>query len=96
MDKRNDYYRNNNPSQPSQNHPRDDRFTDQTRDIAGSRWRFSTPTSMHLGRWPDALTARLGRQVFSWGEGIFIAAGSTPPARWTRQTACRAPRSRKC
>mgnify|MGYP006209838369 CR=1 FL=1 len=34
MDKRNDYYDNNSPSQPSQSYPQDNHFTSQTRDIA--------------------------------------------------------------
>ncbi len=37
MDKRNDYYSHNDPSQPSQSYPHDDRFTSQTRDIAGHK-----------------------------------------------------------
>lgn len=76
MDKRNDYYRNNSPSQPSQSHPQDDHFTDQTRDIAGSR--VEILDSYIYGNWDVGqmpLTARLGRQVFNWGEGIFYRGG---------------------
>ena len=76
MDKRNDYYRNNNPSQPSQSYPQDDRFTSQTRDIAGSRIEM-LDAYVH-GSWDVAqmpVTARVGRQVFNWGEGIFYRGG---------------------
>ncbi|TDF77681.1 DUF1302 domain-containing protein [Pseudomonas sp. H9] len=76
MDKRNDYYSNNNPSQPSQNYPKDDRFTDETRDIAGSR--IEMLDAYVYGSWDVAkmpVTARLGRQVFNWGEGMFYRGG---------------------
>ncbi|QGW78868.1 DUF1302 family protein [Pseudomonas alkylphenolica] len=76
MDKRNDYYDNNNPSQPSQNFPNDDRFTDQTRDIAGHH--IEMLDAYVYGSWDVAqmpLTARLGRQVFNWGEGMFYRGG---------------------
>ena len=76
MDKRNDYYHNNSPSQPSQSYPNDDHFTDQTRDIAGSR--IEMLDAYVYGNWDVAqmpVTARLGRQVFNWGEGIFYRGG---------------------
>ncbi len=76
MDKRNDYYRNNNPAQPSQSYPQDDRFTSQTRDIAGSR--IEMLDAYVYGNWDVAqmpVTARVGRQVFNWGEGIFYRGG---------------------
>ena len=76
MDKRNNYYDNNSPSQPSQSYPQDDRFTSQTRDIAGSRIEM-LDAYVH-GSWDVAqmpVTARVGRQVFNWGEGIFYRGG---------------------
>ncbi|HBO3968852.1 TPA: DUF1302 domain-containing protein [Pseudomonas aeruginosa] len=76
MDKRNDYYKNNSPSQPSQATPRDEHFTSQTRDIAGSR--VEILDSYVYGNWDVAqmpLLVRLGRQVFNWGEGIFYRGG---------------------
>ncbi|CAI8771740.1 DUF1302 domain-containing protein [Pseudomonas sp. IT-232MI5] len=76
MDKRNDYYDNNSPSQPSQSYPQDDHFTSQTRDIAGSRIEM-LDAYVH-GSWDVAqmpVTARIGRQVFNWGEGIFYRGG---------------------
>ncbi|WP_442109116.1 DUF1302 domain-containing protein [Pseudomonas sp. NUPR-001] len=76
MDKRNDYYRNNSPSQPSQSYPNDDHFTDETRDIAGSR--IEMLDAYVYGSWDVAqmpLTARVGRQVFNWGEGMFYRGG---------------------
>lgn len=76
MDKRNDYKQNNNPSQPSQSNPNDDRFTDQTRDIAGHH--VEILDSYVYGNWDVGdlpVTARLGRQVFNWGEGLFYRGG---------------------
>ncbi|BAN48269.1 DUF1302 domain-containing protein [Metapseudomonas resinovorans] len=76
MDHRNDYYDNNRPPQPSQNYPRDDRFTSETRDTAG---RSAEIYDAYLyGNWDVAdmpLTARIGRQVFNWGEGLFYRGG---------------------
>lgn len=76
MDKRNDYYKNNSPSQPSQSYPRDDHFSSDTRDIAGRRMEILD--SYVYGNWDVAqmpLSVRLGRQVFNWGEGIFYRGG---------------------
>ncbi|OLF53433.1 DUF1302 domain-containing protein [Pseudomonas chlororaphis] len=76
MDKRNDYYDNDNPAQPSQSYPRDDRFTRDTRNVAGHRAEILD--AYLYGNWEIAgkpLTARLGRQVFNWGEGLFYRGG---------------------
>ncbi|MGZ2930805.1 DUF1302 domain-containing protein [Pseudomonas aeruginosa] len=76
MDKRNDYYSHNDPSQPSQSYPHDDRFTSQTRDIAGHKAEILDAYvygSWDIGNMP--LSARFGRQVFNWGEGIFYRGG---------------------
>ncbi|MGE9764328.1 DUF1302 domain-containing protein [Pseudomonas sp. PDM20] len=76
MDKRNDYYDNNHPAQPSQTYPNSDRFTSETRDAAGNRAEILD--AYVYGNWDVAdhpLTARLGRQVFNWGEGIFYRGG---------------------
>ncbi|BAN47778.1 DUF1302 domain-containing protein [Metapseudomonas resinovorans] len=76
MDKRNDYLDNNNPVQPSQNFPRDDSFTRETRHKAG---RDAQILDAYLyGNWDVAdmpLTGRIGKQVFNWGEGIFYRGG---------------------
>ncbi|MDH4581466.1 DUF1302 domain-containing protein [Pseudomonas sp. BN415] len=76
MDKRNDYYDNNNPAQPSQNFPKDDSFTYETRHKAG---RDAQILDAYLyGNWDVAdmpVTGRIGKQVFNWGEGIFYRGG---------------------
>ncbi|WP_044875018.1 DUF1302 domain-containing protein [Pseudomonas sp. LFM046] len=76
MDKRNDYLDNNNPPQPSQNFPKDDSFTDATRDKAGSDAQILD--AYLYGNWDVAdmpVTGRVGKQVFNWGEGIFYRGG---------------------
>jgi hypothetical protein len=76
MDKRNDYYDNNSPVQPSQNYPRDDSFTYETRHKAGRNAEILD--AYVYGNWDIGdmpLSARLGRQVFNWGEGIFYRGG---------------------
>ena len=76
MDKRTDYSGNNNPSQPSQNFPHNDSFTYATRHSAG---RDAQILDAYVsGNWEVGdlpLTARLGRQVFNWGEGLFYRGG---------------------
>ena len=76
MDKRNDYYDNNSPRQPSQNYPNDDSFTHGTRHKAG---RDAQILDAYLyGNWDIAdmpVTGRIGKQVFNWGEGIFYRGG---------------------
>jgi hypothetical protein len=76
MDRHNDYDRNNSPAQPSQSSPNDDRFSSETRDVAGSR--VDILDSYVYGKWDVGrmpVSARLGRQVFNWGEGIFYRGG---------------------
>ncbi|WP_165679117.1 DUF1302 domain-containing protein, partial [Metapseudomonas otitidis] len=76
MDKRNDYYDNNNPRQPSQNYPNDSSFTRETRHKAGRDAQILD--AYVYGNWDVAdmpLTARFGKQVFNWGEGIFYRGG---------------------
>lgn len=76
MDKRNDYYSGNRTAQPSQNTPNDDSFTRDTRHAAG---RDAQILDAYIyGNWDVAehpLSARLGRQVFNWGEGLFYRGG---------------------
>lgn len=76
MDKRNDYYSGNRTAQPSQNTPNDDSFTRDTRHTAG---RDAQILDAYIyGNWDVAehpLSARLGRQVFNWGEGLFYRGG---------------------
>jgi hypothetical protein len=76
MDKRNDYYDNNNPVQPSQSYPSDDHFTSETRDKAGNNAEILD--AYVYGSWDIAekpVSARLGKQVFNWGEGLFYRGG---------------------
>jgi hypothetical protein len=76
MDKRNDYYSANDPQQPSQSFPKDDRFTYQTRHKAGRDAQILD--AYVYGNWDVAdmpVSARLGRQVFNWGEGLFYRGG---------------------
>ncbi|PAV49573.1 glycine/betaine transmethylase [Pseudomonas sp. HAR-UPW-AIA-41] len=76
MDKRNDYYDANTPVQPSQNYPNDDSFTYETRHKAGRNAEILD--AYVYGNWDVAdmpVGARLGRQVFNWGEGIFYRGG---------------------
>jgi hypothetical protein len=76
MDKRNDYYDANSPTQPSQNFPRDNSFTYETRHKAG---RDAQILDAYLyGNWDIAnmpVTGRIGKQVFNWGEGLFYRGG---------------------
>ena len=76
MDKRTDYSGSNNPSQPSQNFPDNDSFTYDTRHSAGRDAQILD--AYVYGNWEIGdlpLTARLGRQVFNWGEGLFYRGG---------------------
>lgn len=76
MDRGNDYRAHDRPEQPSQNYPHDSRFTRQTRDHAGSDIEL-LDAYVH-GDWQVAghnLSARAGRQVFNWGEGLFYRGG---------------------
>jgi hypothetical protein len=76
MDKRNDYLDNNNPPQPSQNFPKDDSFTHDTRHKAGRDAQILD--AYFYGNWDVAdmpVTGRIGKQVFNWGEGIFYRGG---------------------
>ncbi|UVE16462.1 DUF1302 domain-containing protein [Pseudomonas sp. LS44] len=76
MDKRNDYLDNNNPVQPSQNSPNDSSFTYETRHKAGRDAQLLD--AYVYGNWDLAempVTARVGNQVFNWGEGLFYRGG---------------------
>ncbi|WPC06694.1 DUF1302 domain-containing protein [Pseudomonas benzenivorans] len=76
MDKRNDYLGANDPVQPSQSFPHDNHFTSETRHKAGRDAQILD--AYVYGNWDIGdmpLTARLGRQVFNWGEGIFYRGG---------------------
>ncbi|MFI8383065.1 DUF1302 domain-containing protein [Pseudomonas sp. NPDC079086] len=76
MDKRNDYMTQNNPSQPSQNTPNDSSFTYDTRHKAGRGAQILD--AYVYGNWDVAdmpVTARFGKQVFNWGEGLFYRGG---------------------
>jgi hypothetical protein len=80
MDKRNDYFDNNNPNQPSQGSQQgtkpDNRFTNDTRDKAGNNAEILD--AYVYGNWDIAekpVTARFGKQVFNWGEGLFYRGG---------------------
>ncbi|UCJ15041.1 DUF1302 domain-containing protein [Pseudomonas sp. MM211] len=76
MDKRNDFNSGNRPAQPSQNFPDDDSFTRDTRHKAGRDAQILD--AYVYGNWDVAerpVSARLGRQVFNWGEGVFYRGG---------------------
>lgn len=76
MDKRNDYYGANDPAQPSQNFPRDDSFTYETRHKAGRDAQILD--AYVYGNWDVGdmpVSGRLGKQVFNWGEGLFYRGG---------------------
>ncbi|MGE8498182.1 MAG: DUF1302 domain-containing protein [Pseudomonas sp.] len=76
MDRRSDYYSHNQPVQPSQSYPQDNHFTSDTRDAAGKR--IEMLDAYVYGSWDVAdmpVSARLGKQVFNWGEGIFYRGG---------------------
>ncbi len=77
MDKRNDYYGlSDSLGRPSQAYPHDDRFTDESRDVAGHN--VELLDAYLFGNWDIGdmpLSAKVGRQVISWGEGIFYRGG---------------------
>ena len=76
MDKRTDYNDNNNPNQPSQSFPDNSSFTYETRHKAGRDAQILD--AYVYGNWDVAdkpVTARLGKQVFNWGEGLFYRGG---------------------
>ncbi|MDX1355899.1 MAG: DUF1302 domain-containing protein [Halomonas venusta] len=76
MDKRNNYYDTSLAYQPSQNMPKDDSFTRATRHSAGRNAEILD--AYVYGSWDVAdmpVTARVGRQVFNWGEGLFYRGG---------------------
>ncbi|MBD9484553.1 DUF1302 domain-containing protein [Pseudomonas sp. PDM14] len=72
MDRRND----NDDYRPSQSYPRDNSFTYETRHKAGRDAQILD--AYVYGNWDIAempVTARFGKQVFNWGEGIFYRGG---------------------
>ncbi|HCE6430195.1 TPA: DUF1302 domain-containing protein [Pseudomonas aeruginosa] len=76
MDKRTDFGDNNFPRQPSGNYPRNSSFSKETREEAGSD--VELLDAYIYGNWDvgdRALSARVGRQVFNWGEGLFYRGG---------------------
>jgi len=76
MDKRNNYYDTSLAYQPSQNVPKDDSFTRDTRHSAGRNAEILD--AYVYGNWDFMempVTARVGRQVFNWGEGLFYRGG---------------------
>ena len=76
MDKRNDYYDNNSPAQPSQSAPRDNSFTRETRHKAGRDAQILD--AYVYGNWDVGnmpVSGRFGKQVFNWGEGLFYRNG---------------------
>jgi hypothetical protein len=76
MDKRNNYYDTSLAYQPSQNVPKDDSFTRATRHSAGRNAEILD--AYVYGNWDvmdKPVTARIGRQVFNWGEGLFYRGG---------------------
>jgi hypothetical protein len=76
MDHRTAYGDNNDPVQPSQSYPNNSEFTYDTRHKAG---RDATLLDAYIyGNWDvgdKLLSARVGRQVFNWGESLFYRGG---------------------
>lgn len=76
MNHNSDYNSNNNPAQPSQSYPHDSHFGSDARDISG---RDAKILDAYL--WADwevanmPLNVKLGKQVFNWGEGLFVRDG---------------------
>ena len=72
MDKRTDFDKNNPNNEPSQNYPDNSSFTRDTRHTAG---RSGDILDAYVyGSWDvldHPLSARLGKQAFNWGEGLF-------------------------
>ncbi len=77
MDKRNNYYDlTDSVGRPSQAYPNDDHFTDETRDVAGHN--IELLDAYLFGNWDIGdmpLSAKVGRQVINWGEGVFYRGG---------------------
>lgn len=77
MDKRNDYYgTTGGVERPSQSFPDDDRFTQDTRHVAGRK--AEVLDAYVFGNWDVGdmpLGAKVGRQVINWGEGVFYRGG---------------------
>lgn len=76
IDKRNDYLSNNQPFQPSQTSPQSNRFTKATRNEAGHHAELLDAYiygHTEIANLP--ITARLGNQVFNWGETQFYRGG---------------------
>ena len=76
MDKRNNFQDRPLPFQASQNAPNNTAFTRDTRRNAGHD--IDILDAYVRGNWDIAgapLDARLGRQVFNWGEGVFYRGG---------------------
>lgn len=77
MDRRNDYYgTTGGVERPSQSFPDDDRFTQDTRHVAGRK--AEVLDAYVFGSWDVGdmpLGAKVGRQVINWGEGVFYRGG---------------------
>ncbi|AYC33385.1 DUF1302 domain-containing protein [Pseudomonas cavernae] len=77
MDKRNDYYNTTDGVvRPSQSFPQDDHFTEDTRHIAGRKAELLD--AYLYGNWDvgeQPLSAKVGKQVINWGEGVFYRGG---------------------
>ncbi len=77
MDKRNDYYgTTDGVERPSQNFPNDNEFTEDARHNAGRKAQILD--AYLYGNWDiydKPLAAKVGRQVLSWGEGVFYRGG---------------------
>lgn len=77
MDKRNDYYgTTDGVERPSQNFPNDNEFTEDTRHNAGRKAQILD--AYLFGNWDiyeQPVAAKVGRQVISWGEGVFYRGG---------------------
>ena len=76
MNHNSDYNGNNNPSQPSQSYPNDSHFGSDAQDISGQDAKILD--AYLYGDWDVAempLSAKVGKQVFNWGEALFVRDG---------------------
>ena len=75
-DKHNDYYSTTGGvERPSQTYPNDNQFTQDTRDAASNAEILDAYVFGNWDVFDRPLSARVGNQVFNWGEGVFYRGG---------------------
>ncbi|CRM48978.1 glycine/betaine transmethylase [Pseudomonas sp. 2822-15] len=76
MNNHTDYYDHSDIVEPSQNYPKDNRFTYEARRDAGRGGQLLD--AYIYGKWDPfdhPLSVRVGKQVFNWGESVFYRGG---------------------